>query len=416
MKSVDVVIVGGGLAGICCARELHRRGISFLLLERSDDFGGRVRTDTVDGFRLDRGFQVLLTAYPEARRELDYDALELVPYYPGSLIFFGGRMYRVADPWRRPIDALRSVTSPIGTLRDKMCVAAFRRRVRRGDVEALFDKPETTALEALRKQGFSDLMIERFFRPFFGGVFLDPMLETSSRMLDFVFRMFATGDSAVPVGGMGAIARQLTATLPDGSLRTGVEVTAVRADGVTLRSGDEIPARAVVVATDGLRAKNWVPDAVSESRAVTCMYFAATEPPVDEPVLVLDGDGDGPVNNLSVPSRLDPSLAPPGQSLISATVLSHPERRPAPRSEEDLELAVRAQLRGWFGGGVDAWRRLAVYHIAHAQPKISEARWSREPRTENGLYTCGDHLSNASIQAAMLSGRLAGEAVAGDLS
>ena len=145
-----VVIVGGGLAGLVCGRELHRAGQSFVLIEASDDVGGRVRTDIVDGFRLDRGFQVLLTAYPAAQKQFDYASLRLKPYTNGSLIRLGGRFHRLADPWRQPLDGLRSVFSGVGSLMDKLRIAKLRARSRRGTITELFNQPETTTAAALR--------------------------------------------------------------------------------------------------------------------------------------------------------------------------------------------------------------------------------------------------------------------------
>jgi phytoene dehydrogenase-like protein len=200
-----VLVVGAGLAGLCCAERLADHGLAPLVLEAAEDVGGRVRTDEVEGCLLDRGFQVLLTAYPTAREVLDYQALHLQPFEPGALVRCGGRFHRVADPWRRPFAALQGVFGPIGSLSDKLRVAALRRRVLQGAVRDLFERPERTTMAALREAGFSTAMIDRFFRPFLGGVFLDTKLETSSRMFEFVFRMFASGDVAIPARGMQAI-------------------------------------------------------------------------------------------------------------------------------------------------------------------------------------------------------------------
>ena len=189
----DVVIVGAGLAGLCCARELVQRGVGCVLLEASDGVGGRMRTDLVDGFRLDRGFQVFLTSYPEAQRILDFNKLQLRPFLPGALVRFHGRFHELTDPWRRPFAAIRSVWSPIGSLADKLRIASLRHQSLRGTSEQRFLDPEITSLELLQRCGFSESMIDRFLKPFFGGIFLDPRLQTSSRMLHFVFRMLSTG-------------------------------------------------------------------------------------------------------------------------------------------------------------------------------------------------------------------------------
>ena len=224
MLNPEVTIIGGGLSGLCCARRLHESGVSFQLLEASEEVGGRVRTDEVNGFLLDRGFQVLLTAYPEAQEILDYDALNLARFAPGALVRYRGRFHRFTDPWRSPRHLFATASSPIGSLTDKLRVARLRSRVCRSSLDKLFQRPETTTINALRQEGFSQRFIESFFRPFLGGVFLERDLNTSSRMFDFVFRMFATGNVVLPAGGIGEIARQIANKLPDETLRTGASV------------------------------------------------------------------------------------------------------------------------------------------------------------------------------------------------
>ena len=271
-SSPDVLVVGAGLAGLCAARRLQARGVRALVLEASDGVGGRVRTDVIDGFRLDRGFQVLLTAYPEARRVLDYGALELRPFTPGALVRFGGRFHRVVDPFRRPLQAPATVLSPIGGLADKARVGRLRLRLAATRPSELFQEPERTTLEALRDEGFSDPMIDRFFRPFFGGIFLERELTTSSRLFNYYFRCFSLGGTVLPAEGIEAIPRQIAAGLPDGSVRTGARVTSVAERSVILEDGERLEARAAIVATDGLTAARLLPELPTpKSRAVTCL-------------------------------------------------------------------------------------------------------------------------------------------------
>lgn len=410
----DVVIVGAGLAGLSCARRLERAGVSIAVLDASDAVGGRVRTDEVDGFLLDRGFQVLLTAYPEARQQLDYQALDLKRFLPGALVRHGGAFHALTDPWRRPGRALQSLFSPVGSLGDKLRVARLRSRVRQGTLEDQMRQPETTTLEMLEEAGFSRGMIEQFFRPYLGGIFLEPELRTSSLMFRFVFRMFAEGDASVPAGGMGAIPRQMAAHLSDGVVRLGASVAKVELGRIELASGDRLEARAVVVATDGPMARKLVGESVSaHMQGVTCLYFAADEPPIDEPVLVLNGEGRGPVNNLCVPTQVAPSYGPSGASLVSATVLGVPSE-----SDADLIANVREHLSSWFGPAVRGWRHLRTCRIPHALPRQVPPALSapeRPVRLQRGLYVCGDHRDTASIQGAMASGRRAAEAVLADL-
>jgi phytoene dehydrogenase-like protein len=411
----DVYVVGAGLAGLRCARRLHERGVAATVLEAADGVGGRVRTDRVDGFLLDRGFQVLPTASPEARAALDYRELELHPFYPGVLVRTRGRFVTVADPFRRRWDGLRTLLAPVGGLGDKQKLLSLRRRVAAGSLEELFARPETSTAEALAGHGLSEEMVERLLRPLFGGLLLDRELETSSRMFEFVFRMLALGHAAIPTRGMGAIPEQLAGGLPPGCVRLGHKVSEVGDGGLTLAGGERLQARAVVVATDGPTAANLLgePDPPG-SVAACCLYFAADHAPVDEPVLVVDGDGDGPVNHLCVPSAVAPTYAPAGRALVSATVLDRPG---LPRGA-DLEAAVLGQLADWFGSSVVAWRQLATYQIPHAQPAQPAGALDppeRPVRVRPGVYVCGDHRDNASINGALASGRRAADALLEDL-
>lgn len=408
----DVLVVGGGLSGLCCALHLQEHGLSPQVLETADEVGGRVRTDLVEGFRLDRGFQVLLAAYPEARRVLDYGALDLRPFRPGALVHRKGRFERVGDPWRRPQDALASLLARVGTLGDKLAIARLRATVRGVSLETLLARPETTIEQRLRGAGFSEQMVDAFFRPLFGGITLDTSLSSSSRVLEFVFRMMAEGPTCLPAQGMGAIPRQIADRLAPGVVCTGARVESAAPTGVVLAGGRRLEARAVVIATDGSEASRLTRAAARSFRGVACLYFAAPRAPIREPLVVLDGDGRGPVTNLCVPSNVAPTYAPAGPSLVSATVIGVP-------AEDDarLEVVVRHQLEEWFGRDIRGWRHLRTYRIPHALPDQPPRSGRRAAETTvDGLYVCGDGGETASIHGAMASGRVAAEAVADALA
>ncbi len=406
----DVLIVGAGLSGLCCARHLMARGLSCEIVEASNAVGGRARTDELNGFLLDRGFQVLLTAYPEAQRVLNYTELALHPFYPGALVYMNNRFHRVADPWRRPLDAVRTLFSPIGSMADKLRVARLRHHVRSGSLDTVFNRLEQTTLAALQAAGFSASMIDHFFRPFFGGVFLERDLQTSSRLFEFVFRMFSEGDIALPAHGMGAIAAQLVAHLPDEVLHLNTPVQTVTHNAVTTASGETLEARRVVIATEGPEAARLVHGLEPvASRSVTCMYFAADKPPLDEAILMLNCHDEGPVNNVCVPSAVASSYAPAGAALISITVLQDWTAH-----DRELERDVRAQMTRWFGSGVQQWQHLRTYRIPHALPVQVSHQYAVSPRParlESGVFICGDYRESASIQGAMVSGRRTAEAI-----
>ena len=412
--SHDVIIVGAGLSGLCCALRLQQAGVNCSVLEASDGVGGRIRTDVVDGFLLDRGFQVFLTSYPEAQQVLDFPSLQLKAFQPGALVRHAGSFHELTDPWRRPWAAIRSLFTPIGTWTDKLRVAQFRNQAMRGTLEDQLARPETTSLQALKSVGFSESMIDRFFRPFLGGIFLDADLTTSSRMLYFVFRMFSSGTACLPAAGMEAIPLQIADRLQPGTLQLNSPVAMVEPLKVRLSSGQELETQAVVVASDGPSAAKLLGTSEPVSgQGVTCLYFAASKPPVDRPILLLNGEGRGPINNLCVPTTVTSNYGPAGQSLISVTVLQNP-------TDANLLMAdVLDQLRDWFGTQVDTWRHLKTYSIPYAlpsQPSQALNEPERSVRWKPGLYVCGDHRDNASIQGAMTSGRRAAEAVLEDLA
>jgi phytoene dehydrogenase-like protein len=399
-----VVVVGAGLAGLSCAVALHEAGVDVVVLEASDGVGGRVRTDHVDGFTLDRGFQVVLTAYPELHRQLDVAALDLQAFEPGALVWRSGRGSVVGDPFRRPATALATTTAPIGSIADKARIGLLRRRLRAVHPVRLLHGTDVSTRDALADAGFSDVIVERFFRPLVGGIQLDPELADSRRMFDIIFRMLADGDSAVPAGGMQAIPLQLAGRLPAAVVRLGHRATAVTSTTVAVDDAEEIPARAVVVATEGPVAATLLGLPPVESKGAGCVYFSAAEPPITDKLVVLDGTGRGPVLNVAVMSNVAPTYAPAGRHLIAAAL---PDR-----TGSGIEAEARAQLRSWWGPAVDGWDHVATYRIHHGQPRQRPPFDPKQTvRLDGGRFVCGDHRDTASIQGAMFSGRRCAAAV-----
>jgi len=405
------VIVGAGLAGLTCAVELTRRGIDCRVLEASDRPGGRVASDHVDGFVVDRGFQILLTAYPEVQRTLDLDALDLQRFEPGAVVRVDGRFARVADPLRRPTALVQSATAPIGSVLDKLRFARETLSVRTGPAAGLLRRPDRTTREAMAAAGFSDRMVERFLRPLFSGIGLDPDLEVSSRRYQLILRMLAVGDAAVPADGMGAIGVQLAARLPEGTLALGCPVD--RIDGTTVHTagGEHVDAAAVVVATEAPAAHRLLGTVVDPGRrSVAAVWFSCDESPLPGRALVLDGEHSGPVANLAVMSQVAPGYAPPGRHVVVGAMPIG--RTTEPVAVAPLVDAARSQLRGWFGGAVDRWDVLAAQAVDYGHPD-QRPGFSPKQRVDLGAgrFVCGDHRDTASIQGAMYSGRRTAAAV-----
>ena len=400
------------------------------VLEKSAGVGGRVRTAGKHGFKLDRGFQVYLEAYPECRRHLDHAALDLHAFEPGALVFHNGAFRRLQDPWRAwsaPHKLLGTAAARIGEVADKLKIARLRESAVSGDVDHLFRLPErTTAAALLENAEFSREMVDAFFRPFLGGVFLEDDLTTSNRFFYFVFRMFAAGNVSLPAGGIGAIPQQLAGRLPYGAVRTGREVSAVTPTSITA-GGEEKQFDAVVVAcgADAAQALG-VQDshpAPANWRSTTCLYFVAEKAPAKEPILMLNGsgkdsgNGGGPINSLCVPSRVCPTYGSGREELISVSVLGDADAHGGDRKLVDL---VRGQAADWFGPQAGRWEHLETVHIQQALPAYEppttppdDVPVRVESGAKAGVYVCGDWRADPSLNGAMKSGRRAAEAVLG---
>lgn len=413
-KQQDAIIIGGGLAGLSCAIKLTKAGKSVTLLEATDRVGGRVRTDVIDGYTLDHGFQVLLTAYPACRELLDYPALRLRAFDPGALVRHGGKFSLLGDPWRRPSQAFSTALSPVGTLGDKLRIARLRKASNRGSLDELYSRTPQTTLERLEQSGFTPPMIDQFFRPFMGGVFLEESLSTSSRMLEFVFRMFSSGDIAIPADGMGAIPRQLAESLPRGTIELQRTVSKVSDRSVTLTNGETLTADHIVVATESSAAARLLDIEKLETKwsSATTFYFAAEQTPDNRKLLMLRGDEQGAVQTAVVLSNIAPEYAPAGKSLISVSVSDADHDT----DTETLDQLIRTQLSGWFGDQVSKWNRLHVYRVPYGLPKtdletIVGSVDGPSVGAVDGVYVCGDHRETPSIQGAMNSGIRAAAAI-----
>lgn len=403
------IVVGAGIAGLTAARKLHRAGWRVSVLEARDRIGGRIQTDAVDEFLLDHGFQVYLTAYESAGQELDLSSLGLRCLPAGAWIQLGGKRYRVGDPLRCSMgsivrDCLSTALAPIGGLRDKLQMLRYRSLMQNQSNLDLSHDARVPARDRLRQLGFSDRIVQSFFKPFFGGIFLEPELAVSSDRMDFVFRTFSLGFAALPQQGMGAIPESIARDLPSESLHTNTTVQQVEKGCVTLCDGTKLEGDAVLVAVEqpaadrllGLQSSSHFPP-----RSTCTLYYAVEKPPLHDSMLMLNGDGVGPVNHLSFVSFAQPSYAPKGLSLVSVNTIGNAEEFDLP-----LEASVRDQLTDWFGSSVATWRHLRTYRIPYALPNQTREAIAEtpDPLVSDGIYRCGDYCVSGSIEGAVQSG------------
>ncbi|WP_326649464.1 MULTISPECIES: NAD(P)/FAD-dependent oxidoreductase [unclassified Streptomyces] len=416
----DVVIVGAGIAGLSAAHQLTSAGVSVSVLEAAPHVGGRMATQQIDGFRLDRIGQLLNTSYPELRRSAGLGDVVLRPFSPGVLVHSGGRLRRTGEAGsarRGSPHALRGVGGAFTVARalasaprplDQARLGASLARLAATPVERLLARPERPTANSLCARGLPARTVHGFLRPLLSALLCDPALDTSSRCADLALRGFARGRMCVPEGGAAALPERLAASLPSGTVHTGVWVTDASITQVTTKEYGDIGCRALVLATGARAAAELLPGLrVPPFHPVTVLHHTAPAPPLSDPALLLDADHGGPVSHTAVMSEVDPSRAPHGRVLISSTVLGTPP--------PDLDRTVRTHLATLYGTPTDDWELLAVHHDPEAVPAMPPPHDLRRPvRLLSGLYVCGDHRDTSTVQGALFSGRRAADAILRD--
>ncbi|MGW5422449.1 NAD(P)/FAD-dependent oxidoreductase [Streptomyces sp. NPDC003943] len=403
----DVLVVGAGAAGLACAGDLCAAGLTVRLLEADGTVGGRMRTDQVAGFTVDRGFQVFNTSYPQVRRRLDLKALGLRPFTPGVLVHTEDGPRRFTDPTRRLRQSRDLLPGRLASTRDLAAVAALSARDVLAPASVLRRGRDGTTRKALADAGVSPELVETFFRPFLSGVFLEDELETSARFFHLVWRSMLRGTLSLPADGIGAVPAQLASRLPPRVLRTACRVTAVTPGGVAVAGGEALRARAVVVATGQRVAAGLLPGLrTPDARTVTTFYHATADAPSTEPVLRVDARRR--FLNTCVLTAVQPRFSADGRALVSTSVLGSP-------GPEESSAVLRA-LGEVYGSDTADWELVHRITVPDALPAMSgPGPLSRRTRFAPGRYVCGDHRATGSLQGALASGARAAREVLADL-
>lgn len=404
MKQPTVAIIGAGISGLTCAYYLQKKGISFQIIEADAQVGGRVQTDTYKGFLLDRGFQVLLSNYPELKNVVDLNSIGAKAFRSGATIYTDSDILQMDNPFESPSTIFSMLFSPIGSLADKVKVYQLIRKVASFKEADLLRYKGTDTLAFLRQYGFSEKFIDLFFKPFFGGVFLEFDLKTSSRFFQFVFKQFFEGKAVLPANGIGDVPQNLANQLPNACIQLQSKVEKLEGKTVFLQDGTQITPDYLVVATDADFADTLLGTPTSRTYLDTvCSYFSAdVSPSPQKPMLSLVARPNGIVRHWCVPSDIQPGYAPQGKSLISVTTTPN----------ENLEQSIKKELQPLLGNQVNDWQYLKSYSVRKSLSFFPAGSQEYPSQVNETTWRCGDYLLYPSLNAAMKSGRQVAEAIA----
>ncbi|KEY19740.1 NAD(P)/FAD-dependent oxidoreductase [Kaistella antarctica] len=405
-QDYKIYIIGAGVSGLIAAQTLENQGYSPIILESTDSVGGRVKTDIVEGYQLDHGFQVLLTSYPAAQKFLDYEALELQNFLPGAAIFNNGKENQIGDPLRDFSLLFPTVFSSLIPLSDKIKILQLNLKLKAKSIAEIFNEEEKTTLQYLKDFGFSNQVISQFFKPFFSGIFLETQLETSSRMFEFVYKMFGTGNAALPKAGIQAIPNQLANNLKSTKILFNTKVKSVQDGIINLENGQVLESDFTIIATD---ASHLIPDFKREMliwKSCFNLYFETEKRVIQKPLIGLLPAENTVINNIFYHTSLETSVNA-GKELLSVTVVDHQNLK-----GQELVDQVKGELKKHFN--IDVIRLIKQYEIPQALPDLKNIKYNlipSESRYSNQIFLAGDTLVNGSLNAAMLSGESAAFAV-----
>ena len=401
-KEYKIHIVGAGVSGLVAARVLENNGFSPVIIEATDTVGGRVKTDIVNGFQLDHGFQVLLTAYPAAQKYLDFKTLQLQRFLPGASIFKNKEQKIIGDPLRDFSLLFSTLFSGIGNFSDKLKILKLNSYLKKKKVSDIFTEKEQTTYSYLKDYGFSNEMISDFFQPFFSGIFLEIELATSSRMFEFVYKMFGEGDAAIPKRGIQAIPNQLQQNLKNTTFLFNTEVASIKDGIVTLSTGEKLESNFTIVTANASHLISNLKNQATKWKSCNTLYFETEKRVISKKLIGLIPKGDTLINNIFYHTSLKTDTKT-NKELLSVTVIDSKNIL-----EEKLVEQVRKELKEYCN--IDAGVFIKLYKISNALPKLNNLQYEMLPsetRLTTNVFLAGDVQLNGSLNAAMISGERA---------
>lgn len=414
MNNYDVVIVGGGMSGLTLAYHLEKFGYKIAIYEVGSEVGGRVRTDKIDGFLLDRGLHFFQASYPEAAKVLDYKSLRLKNIYPGMLIYHNEKFELISNPLKKWTDLFTNFLGNFSDLSDRMKFMGLLAKLSAYSENFILNTKDVDAYTFIKQQGFSEAFIQKVFRPFIGAVFCSKDMQVSSRLFCYILKYFTISQLTLPEKGIGSIPQNIATQLKSTKIFLNSKVKEAHEDGVMLANGDYIYADRVVVTTTTCDLLKILPqcDVSSSYKHVSCLYFSTDSPPLKESIVAFNGNGKGIVNHIFVPTNLHKNYAPKGQHLVCISIVDIPEL-----DDDELIDQTISEMVEWFGVKANSWTHLKTYHICNALPEIRQLPTiSAYKISDDNIYICGDHTSFGSINMIMQNCKETAKALHKDMS
>lgn len=401
----SIYVVGAGVSGLVAAYELEMAGYKPIIIEQSDNVGGRVKSVYKNGFNLDIGFQVLLSAYPMANKYLDFKALQLRQLESGALIYSGNQMYKIGDPLRNWSLLFPTLFADIGNISDKLRILKLNNKLKKKSLNSIFESSETSTLDYLIDFGFSKKIIERFFKPFFAGIFLEPDLRTSSRMFEFVYKMFGAGYATIPKLGIGEISNQLKSKLKGTEFIFNTEVIEVTNNDILLSSGEKFTHNGVILANN---KPSLIPDMNLKNeywKSCMCLYFEVDKTNIPTETIALISDKGNVSNNYyAYTDHIS------GKQVLSVTGLRFNDK-----TDQEMIDLVTKEVKKYTKASIVKY--IHHFKIKQALPDMNDIKSSipgDNIQMSDNVFVAGDSVLNGSLNAAMESGYIAAKTLIDD--